>query len=234
MRMVGTVALDAGGSAVTVTTLTGDVAAQVCTEVCAAVYTYVRAVTRAVTRQVDTILWTYRPALLALLAVQRPSLRLVATSARVGTAHPLVPEQSPRGDALVAQGTAGARTRHYERALPGDPTAPRRARELLAEAVTEWGLCDDTHHDAAMVVTELVANAVDHARTASVVTLGFDDGALSIAVRDGNCVEAPRPRPVDPTAPRGRGLQMVEALATSWGVTVHSDGKTVWAVLGCG
>ena len=41
-----------------------------------------------------------------------------------------------------------------------------------------------------------------------------------------------RPAPIDPTAARGRGLQMVDALTTAWGVTLHAGGKTVWAVLG--
>ncbi len=125
----------------------------------------------------------------------------------------------------------GLPARHREIALPADPTAPRRARALLQDVAQEWGLDDDLHQDVAMVVTELVANAVDHARTASTVTLGLDDGDLLVTVRDGCPDGAPRPRPVDPTAPRGRGLQMVDALAESWGVTAHADGKTVWAVL---
>ena len=41
-----------------------------------------------------------------------------------------------------------------------------------------------------------------------------------------------RPAPIDPMAARGRGLQMVDALTTAWGVTLHAGGKTVWALLG--
>jgi anti-sigma regulatory factor (Ser/Thr protein kinase) len=119
-----------------------------------------------------------------------------------------------------------------ELALPADPTAPRQARSLLQAAAQEWNLDDDLHQDAAMVVTELVANAVDHARTPSTLTVGRDEyGGLRIAVRDGLPGPVPRPLPVDPAAPRGRGLQMITALASSWGVTTHIDGKTVWAVL---
>ncbi len=125
----------------------------------------------------------------------------------------------------------GLPARHREIALPADPTAPRRARALLQAAVQDWDVDDDLHQDAAMVVTELVANAVDHARTPSTVTVSLDGSELCVAVRDGRPDSAPRPRPVDPSAPRGRGLQMVDALAASWGVTVHADGKTVWAVL---
>jgi anti-sigma regulatory factor (Ser/Thr protein kinase) len=232
MRMIGTVALEAGGSAVGVTTFAGDVASDMCREICTAVCTYVRAVTRVVVRDATAVLSAYRPAVLALLTVQRPALRLV-TAGRHGTAPSLAQESRARvTGAGSARDAAGARTR-FTLTLPDDPTAPRRARELLQQAAVAWDLDDEIRHDAAMVVTELVANAVDHARTPSVVTLAHDGRSLSVSVRDGNGEQAPRPRPVDPTAPRGRGLQMVEALAASWGVTAHPDGKTVWAVLGC-
>ena len=121
--------------------------------------------------------------------------------------------------------------RRNELALPADSTAPRRARALLRAATEDWGLDDDLYQDAAMVVTELVANAVDHAGTGSTLTVDLDDRGLRVAVRDGRADCAPRPRPVDPTAPRGRGLQMIDALTASWGVVMHADGKTVWAVL---
>lgn len=130
-----------------------------------------------------------------------------------------------------ADAASAAASRLRETTLPADPTAPRQARALLRSAAEEWDLDDDLHQDGAMVVTELVANAVDHARTPSTLTLSLDARGLRIAVRDGCRGPAPRPRPVDPTAPRGRGLQMIDALAASWGVAGDVDGKTVWAVL---
>ena len=83
-----------------------------------------------------------------------------------------------------------------------------------------------------MVITELVANAVDHARSESTLSVGVKRGTLCVAVRDARPGPVPRPAPIDPTAPRGRGLQMVDALTSAWGVTLHADGKTVWAVVG--
>jgi anti-sigma regulatory factor (Ser/Thr protein kinase) len=151
-----------------------------------------------------------------------PQMLTTRVLGRAGVvAHPAV------GLTLVGPGTLAP----HELVLPADATAPRRARELLASAVQEWDVDDDLYQDAAMVVTELVANAVDHARTASTLRLGIDDKGLCIAVRDARPGPVPRPRPVDPAAPRGRGLQMIAALACSWGVTTHIDGKTVWAVL---
>ena len=121
---------------------------------------------------------------------------------------------------------------HRELLLPADPTAPGVARAFLRCATEEWGVDDDLAQDAAMVITELVANAVDHARTESTLSIGVAPEGLCVAVRDARPGPVPRPAPIDPTAARGRGLQMVDALTTAWGVTLHAEGKTVWAVLG--
>src|SRR5947209_6081869 len=88
-------------------------------------------------------------------------------------------------DVAGIPGAGAAAPAHRELALPADATAPRRARALLHAAAHDWGLDDDVHQDAAMVVTELVANAVDHARTTSTLTVGLDDRGLRVAVRDG-------------------------------------------------
>jgi anti-sigma regulatory factor (Ser/Thr protein kinase) len=121
---------------------------------------------------------------------------------------------------------------HRELVLPADPTAPGMARAFLRSAAQEWGVDDDLAQDAAMVLTELVANAVDHARSESTLSLRVAHEGLCVAVRDAHPGPVPRPAPIDPTAARGRGLQMVDALTTAWGVTSHDGGKTVWAVLG--
>ena len=121
---------------------------------------------------------------------------------------------------------------HREVLLPADSTAPGVARAFLRCATEEWGVDDDLAQDAAMVITELVANAVDHARTESTLSIGVAHEGLSVSVRDTRPGQVLRPAPIDPTAARGRGLQMVDALTTAWGVTLHAGGKTGWAVLG--
>ena len=96
----------------------------------------------------------------------------------------------------------------------------------------EWGVSDDVTEDAAMVITELVANAVDHAWTDEHARTPRGPGrTVRDRARRPGRARCPSLAPIDPTAARGRGLQMVDALADAWGVSLHADGKTVWAVL---
>ena len=112
--------------------------------------------------------------------------------------------------------------------LAPEPTALRVARRFVDETLTDWGLgpaCDD----ARLIASELSTNAMLHARTDFRVTLRSDGrGHLRIEVRDGT---GPMPTPVTPSqdATSGRGLVLVDALATSWGTRVDGDGKVVWA-----
>ena len=69
---------------------------------------------------------------------------------------------------------------HRELLLPADPTAPGVARAFLRCATEEWGVDDDLAQDAAMVITELVANAVDHAGTESTLAIGVLLGIIAV------------------------------------------------------
>ena len=102
----------------------------------------------------------------------------------------------------------------------------RRVRTLL----TRWGVRSETVDDALMVVEELVANVVDHARTPFQLVVRLVDDVVHIGVSD-RSVRSPLLQPFDPHAARGRGLQLVSTLAVRWGCTYHAEGKTVWAEL---
>lgn len=83
--------------------------------------------------------------------------------------------------------------------------------------------------DAQLVATELVTNAYDHAGGAHRIRLAYGDGRLLIEVDDGS--DDPPAHRAD-SAIRGRGLVLVDALATDWGTRPRAGGgKTVWAVL---
>jgi anti-anti-sigma factor len=108
--------------------------------------------------------------------------------------------------------------------------AARQARELVTEACARWDL-PELVGPACTIVTELVNNVVVHARTPMEVVLRLHDSYLNISVRDESAT-SPEPRgPASPTAPGGRGLMMVEAVAQRWGHTAVPGGKVVWAVL---
>jgi anti-sigma regulatory factor (Ser/Thr protein kinase) len=114
--------------------------------------------------------------------------------------------------------------------FPPSVSAPAWSRSWFGDRCRQWGLEQSEIYDALVVVNELVSNAVDHAGTEAHLDVALAGSALQLRVRD-HCPEAPRLQPHDTHASRGRGLQMVDALATRWGWSQHADGKTGWATL---
>lgn len=116
--------------------------------------------------------------------------------------------------------------------LQTEPHAPRLAREAAQQALIEWRL---THlADAAvLLVSELVTNAVRHART-PVTEMGLwleSDGEwLCIEVEDAD-PRWPQPRTLTGPEESGFGFVLVDALADKWGVYETGTGKVVWAEL---
>jgi hypothetical protein len=108
--------------------------------------------------------------------------------------------------------------------------APSRARRLIADQLHRWGVTGPNSEPVLLVANELVANAVDHARTDFELAMSFDGTAVVVEVHDQSMLE-PRLQPHNPTAARGRGLQMVDALAKSWRCIHDAGGKTVQAVI---
>lgn len=84
--------------------------------------------------------------------------------------------------------------------------------------------------DAQLVVSELATNSVVHAGTPFSVSVSCDGVAIRISVHD-RSLTRPIVRDTGPTAPSGRGLRLVAAVARDWGVESAPDGKTVWAEL---
>ncbi|EDY46925.1 ATP-binding protein [Streptomyces sp. SPB074] len=118
--------------------------------------------------------------------------------------------------------------------LPRRRTSVRRARNFAREVAGEWGhlqLADSL----ALIVSELVTNAVVHARCGAgrqvALTLVRGEGAVRVEVRDSGR-GAPLPRGAVPfTEESGRGLAVVDAVAADRGVRDEVVGKTVWALL---
>jgi anti-sigma regulatory factor (Ser/Thr protein kinase) len=111
--------------------------------------------------------------------------------------------------------------------------APRSARRFVVDELQSRGRDEHLVYEAALVVTELAANAVLHAGSPFVVTLAVGRGAVRISVHDGSTV-LPAPRRKELMALSGRGLRLVDVLADRWGVEVAIGGKVVWVELADG
>jgi anti-sigma regulatory factor (Ser/Thr protein kinase) len=109
--------------------------------------------------------------------------------------------------------------------LEPDVESPARARAYCDDVLAETGCNSSKAADARLVVSELVTNAVVHARTPIEVTLQVRDRILRIEVTDLG-VDRPQRWARDDTG--GRGLPIIEALGRAWGVIDLGSSKTVW------
>ncbi|WP_435847726.1 ATP-binding protein [Streptomyces fumanus] len=138
------------------------------------------------------------------------------------------------GAATEAAPAKAAAERRFRFELAAHPGSPAQARRLTRARLTNWAVCEDTCDTAALVVSELVTNAVVHTASRHIVC-ELQDGAdlVRIAVRDEGCAPGqPHPSSRDqPEEEHGRGLLLVDALCHSWGAQEHGPGLLVWAEL---
>ena len=113
-------------------------------------------------------------------------------------------------------------------------TAPAAARLYVRDVLQYWRLAlpgQDVIDRAELLADELVTNAVVHARTPLRLRLELRGDLLHIAVHDAS-PRLLRLVPDDPEAETGRGLRLVEQLASFWGIHRRPDGgKVVWCTL---
>jgi anti-sigma regulatory factor (Ser/Thr protein kinase) len=102
--------------------------------------------------------------------------------------------------------------------------ARRVVRAVLAEVVSE-----DMSQTAELLVSELVTNAITHGTGTVTVSIDCTDDTLAVTVSDDDPA-VPELQPECLMAVGGRGLRMIESLASAWGVTPREDGpgKDVW------
>ncbi|HEY7173460.1 MAG TPA: ATP-binding protein [Micromonosporaceae bacterium] len=121
-------------------------------------------------------------------------------------------------------------------ALKPDAQAPALARQYVVDICTDWGVTRVAKL-ASLIASELVTNAVVHARTPSLMVLRLTKDTLDLSVRDND------PRPMHRPPPgltgahegeHGRGLLILDAMADEWGCHSTADGKVVWATISIG
>jgi anti-sigma regulatory factor (Ser/Thr protein kinase) len=113
-----------------------------------------------------------------------------------------------------------------------EPTAaaPSQIRSRVRTLLAQWKITGSAAEDTLLVVHELVANVVDHARTPFRLAVRLRGSFVQVSVHD-ECRRPIEMRPLEPDAPRGRGLRLIAAIAARWGCQQQEDGKTVWAAI---
>jgi len=105
------------------------------------------------------------------------------------------------------------------------PTARRFARAALSE-------CTADVETVVLLVSEVVTNAVLHARSDIRLVVEDRDDVARVEVHDGSPM-LPRMHSFRRVAATGRGLRLLDTLAQAWGVEVTSEaGKVVWFEVG--
>lgn len=110
--------------------------------------------------------------------------------------------------------------------LPAEARSAGMARRFVSVALHQSGheVLDDV---ASLLASELVTNAVLHARSAVHVRLRADGSRVRVEVRDASSAPV-SPRHFASDAATGRGLLLVSELAAAWGSDAGPDGKCVW------
>ena len=132
---------------------------------------------------------------------------------------------------------------HVDRSLrvPAEPVSVAAARRFVTELLTDPGCTCTLRDDAELMLSELVTNAVRHQRDGKIeITAVLRGRALRVSVTD-DSREVPVPRSgtagagpgtegagPGTEAASGRGLLLIEKLATRWGWAPLAGGKTVW------
>jgi anti-sigma regulatory factor (Ser/Thr protein kinase) len=124
--------------------------------------------------------------------------------------------------------------------VPHDARSASVARHHLSRDMNAHRVDDSLAGDAELLLSELVGNAVRHARPlpGGVVRVAWEVAAREVVLRvtDGGSTNGHRPQiaMADTDSVSGRGLTIVAALAARWGVEPTVGGQSVWAVLASG
>lgn len=111
--------------------------------------------------------------------------------------------------------------------LPPEPSSAGEARRFVRSALQRWGCSEDVEDTVLLLLSEVVSNAILHARTDLEVTVAVRPARVRIEVVDGDTAPIHR-RTSTAGSQSGRGTELVEALAEAWGTDRLTSGKRVW------
>ena len=140
-------------------------------------------------------------------------------------------DTNKRSQGLVYQGDgAPDMCYRHEAQLVHSAMAPSDARRIVRRMCHELHV-EDLTDTAALLTSELVTNAVQHAPGPLQIGVGCTHGNFVVSVQDSDPHE-PHLRRAQARSVGGRGLALVTKLADSWGFRqIPNDGKQVWFAL---
>lgn len=110
--------------------------------------------------------------------------------------------------------------------LRAHASSARAARRFLREVLESWR-CDEALEAVLLAANEVVTNAIIHAHSEVELVVRLRSRVIRIEVLDGAArLPAPRDGPDDSLG--GRGLKVLDAVASRWGVDTLPGGKRVW------
>ncbi|WP_432544166.1 ATP-binding protein [Kineococcus sp. SYSU DK002] len=120
-----------------------------------------------------------------------------------------------------------ARSEPSSLSLERSRRAASQARAFVRERCVREGVTESVCDTAVLLVSEIVTNAVEHARSRVELAVAVTPARVRVEVGDQNGA-LPAIQRADPGAVHGRGMAIVDGLAGDWGVRPEARGKTVW------
>jgi hypothetical protein len=119
-------------------------------------------------------------------------------------------------------------TRPKQRIFPGTPRQVRFVRDFTRRVLAGCPVEDD----AVLLASELAANAVMHTASGRsgvfAVVIDRAPAWVTIEVHDGGSEATPGVLDGSAGGESGRGLSVVQAMASRWGYAGGPDGRVVW------
>ena len=117
---------------------------------------------------------------------------------------------------------------HADITMSVDDASPRAARAFVSRRLREWDYDEATVEVVELLTSELVTNVLRHAAGDAALSVDADGGGVRVSVSDTGD-QRPVRQPENLESEDGRGIAIVDSLASRWGVDSHpSGGKTVW------
>ena len=110
--------------------------------------------------------------------------------------------------------------------LEPHPQTASRARRLVRRALRRWHL-PELIDATELLVSEVVTNAVRHASSAPRIEAHLGPDSVRVAVYDAD-PRLPERREPDVGRPGGRGLHLLDQIASRWAAEPSGSGKVVW------